>query len=106
MNTDLPIPITSDADLEYYEDYLKQEFPASTPNTENRLADYMKNYIGKQIKTELVPYNKTDSRIGVLLRTGDDFLVIKMPNHRETLIPLKSIKTITVLQNNTKPPHF
>lgn len=106
MNTDLPMPITTDTDLDYYEQYLKREFSTITQPTENCLAHHIKNYIGKQIKAELIPYDRVDIRLGVLLRTGDDFLVIKMPNLQEAVIPLKSVKAITVLQNNTKPPYF
>ena len=105
MNNDFPIPITRQHDLDYYENYLDNEF-SMVEKQETRLSQFLKTYIGKPIKIDYAIGNKSEARMGVLSSVGDDFLVIKSQNQNDIIIPLASVKSLTVLQNNTKLPHF
>lgn len=104
MNNQLPVPITDETDLDYYKSYLNREFSEiTTPKA--TLCALLKAYIGKSVKIDIVGY-KPETRMGKLSQIGDDYLILKSQNQTEIIIPLTSVKLVTVLQNNTKPPHF
>ena len=104
LYNEFPTPITSETDLTYYEKYLEQEFPSDTPP--QTLCNRLKCYIGKAVRVDLSSPYRAENRNGVLKDIGQDFLIIKSPQQRECFIPFCALKSITVLQNNTKPPHF
>ena len=104
MNSQLPIPITDESDLNYYEQYLNQELSTVT-NAKVHLYATLNAYIGKLVKIDFTGI-KPESRMGKLSQVGDDFLIIKSNNQSEIIIPITSVKFLTVLQNNTKLPHF
>lgn len=104
MDNQFPIPITDETDLNYYESYLNREFSEIT-TPKPQLCAFLKAYIGKPVKIEIIS-NKTETRMGKLSQVGNDFLSLKAHNQTETIIPLTSVKVATVLQNNTKLPHF
>ncbi len=105
MNDNFPIPITDETDLEFYEEYLKEEFTLAT-DKKPTLCAALKSYIGKAVKADCAIGNRLESRIGILTEVGDDFFMIKPPNRREIIINLNSLKFLSILQNNTKPPHY
>lgn len=105
MTDNLPIPIISDKDLDFYEDYLYQEFKPKS-NESVTFNTLLKNYTGKTVKIDCSIGNGLQSKTGILTSLGDDFLTIKLPNRHEIIIKLNSIKFITILQNNPKLPHY
>ena len=105
MNNDFPIPITSQNDLDFYENYLKEELslnPLPKEPSQSRLTQALKQHIGKLIKIEICIGNRLEIRTGKLLEVGDDYLCILSSNRQKTLIDIKSAKFFTLLQNNTK----
>ncbi len=108
MNYDFPIPITSDTDLQIYEDYLKEEFENSDITvTAPTLTEQLKSYIGKPVKAECAVGNRLESRSGILTQVGEEFIILTaFQNRRSMIIGLKSVKFLTILQNNIKNSHF
>ncbi len=105
MNDNFPTPITNETDLEFYENYLKDEF-VTVENKAETFTDLLKKYIGKPIKADCTIGNRVEYRIGILSSVGMDFIIIKPNRNREIIIKLQSIKFISVLPNNTKLPHY
>ena len=101
MNDNFPIPITTENDLNIYENYLIDEFEIS-PKPKHNLTDYLKSYIGKPIKIDCAIGNRLESKIGVLTQIGEDFIAITTQSKRNMLTRLENIKFLTILQNNTK----
>ena len=104
MYDEFPSPIINETDLVSYQKYLEREF--APPQNENTLLNKLNRYIGALIKIDLFSPYRTDSRSGILKETGQDYLVLKTQTTRESFIPFYAVKSITVLQNNTKLPHF
>lgn len=105
MNDNFPIPITTENDLSFYENYLHQEFdvlPKPTPN----LTDYLKSYIGKTVKIDCAIGNRLESKTGILTQVGEDFITISLQARKEMIIGLKTVKFLTILQNSIKNPYF
>ncbi len=105
MNDNFPIPITTENDLSFYEDYLLAEFDVSPKPTPN-LTDYLGAYIGKPIKIDCTVGNRLESKIGTLTNVGEDFIAINLQNGKNMVIALNTVKFLTILQNNIKNPHF
>ncbi len=102
MDNNLPIPITNEKDLLFYEDYLKQEF--TTVNTQESY-EYLENFLKCVVKIDCEIANRIESKIGTLETFGKDFLVINLQNQKKSIILLKCVKFITILQNNKKYPY-
>ena len=105
MNNDFPMPITSKNDLDFYENYLKEEFnliPPPKEPSQSTLTQALKQHIGRFIKIETCVGNRLEIRTGKLLEVGDDYLYVLSSNRQKTLIDIKSAKFFTLLQNNTK----
>ena len=70
---------------------------------QNRLYwnDYLKNHIGKLVRVESLVCERLESRIGILLAVGNDYIVIK-PNRNccSMMIGSQSIQYITIIHNN------
>ncbi len=102
MDNNLPVPIYNDEDLLFYEDYLKQEF--TTINTQKSY-EYLKNFLNCIVKIDCEIANRIESKIGTLETFGEDFLVITLQNQKKSIILLKCVKFITILQNSKKHPY-
>ena len=127
MEQNLPKNITNERDLELYERYLKNDrltetgrtnprYPTQIENRRNTVQarrepeslenptffqGYLKKHIGKLIKAESLLGNRLESRMGILLEVGADFLVIKsMRNSVSVIIDLKNVKYVTVVHDN------
>ncbi|MBR4116975.1 MAG: hypothetical protein IKK65_02725 [Clostridia bacterium] len=105
MNDIFPLPLTNETDLEVYEEYLKNEFSENRHQPQT-LTSILKGYIGKNVKADCAIGNRLESRIGLLTDVGENFLIIKPPNRQELIIHLGSLKFLSILQNNTKLPHY
>ena len=105
MNSNFPVPITSVTDLEFYENYLKEEFPHKT-DTDINLHKHLKTLVGNIVKIDCSVGNRLESKIGKLIQVGEDFLTLNLQNGRNLSVCLSNIKFVTVLQRNTKNPHF
>ncbi len=104
MNTDFPIPITTATDLEFYENFLKQEFKI-TPATS--FIQNLKSYIGSLVKIEYTVGNRIEAKTGWLLEVGEDFILLKqMQTGQKTLLRSSVVKFVTLLKNNVKNPHL
>ena len=101
MENNFPIPIMNDNDLKVYEDYLRKDNPISIEaNHKTLLPEYLKSYIGKSVKVELLIGTRLECKIGTLLEVGTDFLVIKLQQNCSTMfIERQSIKYITIIHN-------
>lgn len=110
MNNNFPIPITDAADLEIYENYLKEELSSSDLTVHSpipTLSEHLKSYIGKPVKAECEVGNRLESKSGILSQVGNEFIIINsFQNRQSVIIGLKSVKFLTILQNNVKNPHF
>lgn len=127
MEQNLPKNITNERDLELYERYLRndrqtetaranQRYPMQIENRRNAMQTqrepqsfenpiffqgYLKKHIGKLVKAESLIGNRLESRMGILLEVGADFLVIKsMRNSVSIIIELKNVKYVTVVHDN------
>ena len=96
MDDNLPIPIYSDKDLLFYENYLNREFPST--NTENSY-EYLNKFLKSIVKIDCGIGNRIESKIGILDSINEDFLVI-IQNQKKCIILLKCVKFITVLRQN------
>ncbi len=105
MNDNFPIPITTENDLSVYENYLLGEFDISPKPTHN-LTDYLKSLIGKTVKIDCAIGNRLESKMGILTQVGQDFITIALQSKKDMVIGLKTVKFLTILQNNIKNPHF
>ena len=109
--------IESEKDLQVYEDYLKDNFPdkkvknkmmqkpiVSNPRVLNSpifSGGYLRQNIGKLLKVESLIGNQLDTRIGILLDVGADFIAIKINKSCCSLIiPTMAIKYITIIHDN------
>jgi hypothetical protein len=103
MDANFPTPITDISDLEFYQNFLKEEFPQKEPST---LKEKLKTLIGNQIKIESAIGSRIEIRTGRLLEVGDDFIVIKpMQSNVEIMLYINSVKFLTVLKNNIRKPY-
>ena len=105
MNQNFLNPITNESDLEQYEKYLNEEFSA-LDNEKPTLTAALISYIGRAIKVDCAIGNRLESRSGILTAVGEDFLTLKALNRQEIIIQLNTVKFFTILQNNTKLPHY
>ncbi len=109
--------IETEKDLQEYEDYLKKNFPEK--NVKNTMLQkpiisnprvlsspvfsggYLRQNIGKLLKVESLIGNILDTRIGILLDVGADFIAIKINKSCCSLIiPTMAIKYITIIHDN------
>lgn len=116
MEHNFPCPITGDKDLKYYEDYLKLgdsrnerkmtvENPSKNNNTCMTDTSYMPAFlntmVGKLVRVESLIGGRLESRVGILLRAGADYIVLKLYRGCSTMIcEASSIKYITVIHDN------
>lgn len=116
MEYNPPQSIQTEKDLQVYEDYLKQNFPEKKNNTmlqkpiiqNPRILNspvfsggYLRQNIGKLLKVESLIGNMLDTRIGILLDVGADFIAIKINKSCCSLIiPTMAIKYITIIHDN------
>lgn len=102
MNSDFPIPINSESDLQAYENYLTD---MDKPKNHTALFDeHFKTLIGYIIKADLVIGNRLESKIGTLESIGEDFFILGIQNQKSIIIKSKSVISITILQKSTKRP--
>ena len=123
MDYSLPHRIKNERDLQIYENFIKNDDahikPASAivateknaskcvlPQT-NATADnaffngYLKNHRGKLIKVESLIGSRLESRIGILLEVGNDYIVLKLPrNNCSMLMQMAAIKYVTIVHDN------
>lgn len=118
MQQNFPKYIKNESDLAIYEGYLRKNSEKISSNqiknessNEENLPEYLKNpvffqcflkkHVGKLIKAESLIGNRLDTRIGILLEIGSDYIVIK-PNKNcvTTVIDLKCVKYISIIHNN------
>lgn len=63
--------------------------------------NYLKKHKGKLIKAESLIGNRLESRIGILLEIGNDYIVLKLPRSNCTLaIKTVTIKYVTIVHDN------
>ncbi len=116
MEHNFPCPITGEKDLKYYEDYLKK----SENGTESRVTveraskcndirlndtaympAFLNTMVGKLVRVESLIGGCLESRIGILLNVGADYIVLKLYRGCSTMIcEASSIKYITVIHDN------
>lgn len=97
MKYNLPQSITSEKDLRYYEEYLKCDLKKPDLNT------YLEEQKGKFVKAEICFERFFQSRIGVMLDVGTDYIVLKQGNGSESVIPISAIRLLTVMRRSS--PH-
>lgn len=126
MEHSFPCRINGEKELEYYEEYLnKNDGAADTaeektmkmtvsppsgyidkalpppPCKDDRLCCYLKTAVGKLVRVESVIGGCLESRVGTLLKVGEDFIVIKLWQSCSTMICEKaSVRYITVIHDN------
>lgn len=127
MEHNFPSPITSDKDLKYYEDYLKScntesealqtrknssneckiTVESGSPRGNMRMTDtvylpaFLNTMVGKLVRVESLIGGCLESRVGILMRVGADYIVLKLYRGCSTMIcEASSIKYITVIHDN------
>lgn len=122
MEHNFPCPIKSDKDLRFYEDYLKNCDADKTEQSRKmtvescsprnmtaytRLSDavfmpaYLKTHIGKLVRVESLIGGCLESRVGILLEVGADYIVLKLYRGCSTMIcEASSVRYITVIHDN------
>jgi len=118
MEQNFPKYIKNESDLAVYESYLRkhtEKLPVNQIRIENKEEDnlpehlknpvffqcFLKKHIGKLIKAESLIGNRLDTRIGILLEIGSDYMVIK-PGKTcvTTVIDLKCVKYVSIIHDN------
>ena len=117
MEQNFPKYIRNESDLAIYERYLNKEttkmqsaqIKIETKPKENmpeHLSNpiffqcFLKKHIGKLIKAESLIGNRLDTRIGILLDVGSDYMVIKPgKNCVTTVIDLKCVKYVSIIHD-------
>lgn len=116
MEHNFPCPITGDKDLKYYEDYLKKcdngsecrvTVEKGSKCNNMRLTDtaympaFLNTMVGKLVRVESLIGGCLESRVGILMNVGADYIVLKLYRGCSTMIcEASSIKYITVIHNN------
>lgn len=126
MEHNFPCPITGDKDLKYYEDYLKKcDNAGEEPQIKNsgykrnmtvesgsargnmRLTDtaylpaFLNTMVGKLVRVESLIGGCLESRVGILMKAGADYIVLKLYRGCSTMIcEASSVKYITVIHDN------
>ena len=104
------IPIVSEKDLEYYENRLNQMAVSDkmckvseTTKQKSLLGHHLTVCKGKLVKVEICSGNCLQSKVGMLLDVGADYIVIKSSNAPvSTVVPINNIHCITFVHNNDK----
>ena len=92
MNNNLPVPIMSEHDLDVYDKYIN-----SPETTHKSLPQYLSCHISKLVKVEVAILNRIESKVGVLMDVGNNYLVLKLPECQSVIIESSCIKFITVM---------
>ena len=118
MEQNFPKYIKNEKDLAVYENHLRKYTERKPQNqikivsaTDENLPEHLKNpiffqcflkkHIGKLIKAESLIGNRLDTRIGILLEIGSDYMVIKpSKNCVTTVIDLKCVKYVSIIHDN------
>lgn len=116
MEHNFPCPITGDKDLKYYEDYLKKcdngsecrvTVEKGSKCNNMRLTDtaympaFLNTMVGKLVRVESLIGGCLESRVGILMNVGADYIVLKLYRGCSTMIcEASSIKYITVIHDN------
>ena len=104
------VPIVTEKDLDHYEKRLNSMDmrPKNRPNSQtatenNMLGNHLTAGKGKLVKVEVCGGGCLQSRVGVLLDVGDDFIVIKNSGASvSTVIPMCNLHCITFIHNNDR----
>ena len=121
-----PMHIKNDNDLQIYENYLKENYSSNNTAESEKLTEYQKPEViveqvhvpktlsspafsngylrknqGKLVKVESLIGNMLDTKIGILLDVGADYIAIKLyKSCCSMLIPTGSVKYITIIHDN------
>lgn len=102
MQYRLPQPINSEKDLDIYENFLTANSPKTVIGYEaqaikpNIFTDYLINKIDKKVRIDCFAGNFIQSKIGILINVGTDYLEIRSNNNSSTIIPLIYVKYVTI----------
>ena len=92
MNDNFPVPIMSEHDLDIYDKYI-----TSPQFSDKSLPQYLNCHIGKFVKVEVAVLNRIETKVGVLMDVGTNYLVLKLPECQSVIIEGGCIKFITVM---------
>lgn len=95
MDDSFPVPLNNERDLDLYERYINN----ADGGFERSLPQYLSCHIGKPVRVETVILNRLDTKVGILLDVGKDYLVLKLPECQSMIIEGGCIKYITVIHN-------
>ena len=95
MDDNFPVPLTNERDLDLYEKYINN----ADSGFKKSLPQYLSCHIGKPVRVETVILNRMDTKAGILLDVGRDYLVLKLPECQSMIIEGSCIKFITVIHN-------
>ncbi len=118
MEQNFPKYIKDEHDLAIYESKLRSDFGLKSCTTSEMhkppvkeipeilsnpvfFQCFLKKHIGKLIKAESLIGNRLETRVGILLDVGTDYIVIK-PNRNcvTTVIDLKCVKYVSIIHDN------
>ncbi len=98
--------IVNDRDLDYYEKRLNKisyENVSEDITSKSIFGHYMTSCKGKLVKVEICGGGCMQTKIGMLLDVGADYIVIREGNACvSTAIPVANIHSITFVHNNDK----
>ena len=105
-----PVPILTEKDLDHYEKRLNQMDmrPKNCTNPpvvaeKNMLENHLTAGKGKLVKVEVCGGGCLQSKVGLLLDVGSDFIVIKNSGASvSTVIPMCNLHCITFVHNNDR----
>lgn len=126
MDNKLPVHITNEKDLEFYEAFISdmksnngkamQIQHSNIPMTKQKqinfktdsptlcpdmLYKFLSNHIGKLIRIDFLIGNRTESKSGKLINVGKEYIVLKLFRSGCTMIcDIKSIKFVTIVHDN------
>lgn len=92
MDNNFPVPIMSERDLDVYDKYI-----TTVENGYKSLPEFLKCHIGKLVKVEVAVLNRIETKVGILMDVGKDYLVLKLPECQSVIIEGSCIKFITVM---------
>ena len=104
------VPIVTEKDLEHYEKRLnsmdirpKNRTNPPIVTEKNMLENHLTAGKGKLVKAEICGGGCLQTKVGLLLDVGDDYIVIKNSGASvSTVIPMGNLHCITFIHNNDR----
>lgn len=95
--------ILNDSDLDYYRKRLDKITYEDSTSQKHSFCKHLLMAKGKNVRVEICSSGCRQTRHGMLLNVGEDFISIRVGNAPvSTVIPINNILSLTLIHNNGK----